>query len=64
MLILSLPLLGQGFKSTSFIALRSVYVGQGSTIRFVGSRISFLDFLLIPGRLFGRMKTVNVADVL
>ena len=36
--------------SLPFLALGSVYVGQGSTIRFVGSWISFLDSLLFfPG---------------
>ena len=43
-LILSLPLLGLG-PSLPLLALGSVYVGQGSTIRLVGSWISFLDSL-------------------
>ena len=41
MLILLLPLLGLGSKSTSF-SPGFCDIGQGSTIRFVGSWISFL----------------------
>ena len=50
--------------SLSLLALVSVYVGQGSTIQFVRSWISFLDSLLLSGQLFGWMESINVAGVL
>ena len=39
-------------ESLLLLALGSVYLGQGSMIRFVGSSISFLDSLFFPGWLF------------
>ena len=51
MLILSLPFLGLGSKS-SCLGPGFVYVGQGSRIQFIGSWISFLDSLFFPGWLF------------
>ena len=41
-----------------------MYVGEGSTIRFIGSSISFLGSLFFPVDCFGRMETINVAGVL
>ena len=41
-----------------------MYVDQDSTIRFVGSSISFLDSLLFSGDLFGQMESINVDGVL
>ena len=37
------------------LVLDFVYVGQGSTIEFAGSWVSFLDSLFFPGSFFGRM---------
>ena len=54
MLILLLPLL----------ALGSVYIGQCSTIPFVGSWISFLGSLFFSGYLFEQMESINVPGVL
>ena len=48
MLILSLPLLGLGSKSTS-LNLGSVYIGQSSTIRFVGIGSHFWILCFFPG---------------
>ena len=50
--------------SLPLLVLGSVYVGQSSTIRFVGSWISFLDSLFFPGWLFRWMESINVAGIL
>ena len=42
----------------------SVYIGQGNTIRFVGSLNLFPDFLFLLRWLFGRMDSMNVAGAL
>ena len=44
MLVLSLPLLGLGYESTS-LRMGSVYVAQGSTVQLVWSWTVFLDSL-------------------
>ena len=62
MLILLLPLLGLGSKSTSF-SPGFCDIGQGSTIRFVGSWISFLRSFFFSGYFFGRMELINVGVV-
>ena len=41
-----------------------MYIGQGSSTRFVGSWISFLDSFFFSGKLFWRMESINVAGVL
>ena len=63
MLILLLPLLGLGSKSTS-LSPGFCDIGQGSTIRFVGSWISFLGYFFFSGYFFGRMELINVGVVL
>ena len=50
--------------SLPLLALGYVYVSQGSTVRFVGSWISFLDCLFFHGWLFGQMESINMACVL
>ena len=49
--------------SPHILALGSVYVGHGSTIRFVGRWISFLDSLFFPGWLFWQMESINMPGV-
>ena len=53
MLILLLPLLGQGFQgrvpNLPLLALGSVYADQGSLIPFFGSGIRFSGSLLFSG---------------
>ena len=61
MLILSLPLLGLGSKSTSLSSV-SVYQSQSNAIRFVGSWISYLDSLFFP--FFFYWESKNASSVL
>ena len=53
-LVPSLPLLAVGY----------MYVGQGSTIGFVGSLIFFQDFLFLLRWFFGQMESMDVSGVL
>ena len=62
MLIWSLPYLGLGSKSTC-LTPGTMYIAQGSTIRFVGSWIWFRGFLFSSGQVFGQMESINVAGV-
>ena len=48
----------------AFLVLGSVYVDQGSKIRFIGSWISFLDCLFSPGWLFGQTEPIIVTGAL
>ena len=53
------------FSSLPLLGLGSVYVGQGSMIRFFGSRISFLSswfFFLV--HCLGELESINVAGIL
>ena len=50
--------------SLPLLALRSVYLDQGSMIQFVRSWISSLWFLFFSGYLSGRIESINVAGVL
>ena len=40
-----------------------MYVGQGSTIPFAASCMSFLDSLFFPGELFRQIESMNVGGV-
>ena len=57
LLILWLPLLGVGSKSTS-LSPGFLHLGQSNTIWFVGSLIIFQDFLFLLGWCFGHMQSM------
>ena len=40
-----------------------MYVGQGSTVPFAASCMSFLDSLFFPGELFRQIESMNVGGV-